>query len=97
MANLEEKPFTKAELKMFTRKYETFLEAQKEVDEVVGFLKEQHEIPTDDPDWQIGQNGFFKLQKVAADQTTSTPPPPDEVKKEEAPPAAPEGPIKRDK
>ena len=67
MANLEEKQFTKAEMKMFSKKYEIFLEAQKAVDETVNFLKEQHEIPADDTDWQIGQNGFFKLQKVAAE------------------------------
>lgn len=93
MAKVEEKVFTKAEMKAFTRKYETFLEAQKQVDDFVNFLKEQYDI-VDQPDWQIGQNGFFKLQPVGDPvkvedpaALTPTPPPPAPAP---LPPPAPE-------
>jgi hypothetical protein len=58
---MEERIFTKAEMKVFAAKYETFQQAQRVVEEFVDFLKEQHEAEGEG--WQIGQNGFFRMQE----------------------------------
>jgi hypothetical protein len=76
MATVEERSFTKAEMKMFAQKYDAFQAAQKVVDEFVIFLREQHEIPEGEEGWQIGQNGFFRMDKVTAENPPSPTPPP---------------------
>jgi hypothetical protein len=69
---LEERAFTKAEMKLFAAKYEIFQEAQRVVEEFVTFLKEQHEC--EEPGWQIGQNGFFRSIQEPSETTIDVPP-----------------------
>ena len=63
MAAMEERTFSEAELELFSGKYETFLKAQKEVEDIVSFLKKQHNAQGEG--WQIGQTGFFRRQEDA--------------------------------
>jgi len=64
MAGMEERTFSEAELELFAGKYETFLKAQKEVEEIVSFLKKQH--GAEGEGWQIGQTGFFRTKEDPA-------------------------------
>jgi hypothetical protein len=83
MANVEERNFSKAEMKLFATKYEAFQAAQKLVDEFVVFLREQHEIPEGEEGWQIGQNGFFRMDKEIPPASAATVDvPPGKIKRE---------------
>lgn len=77
---VEERIFTKAESKMFAAKYEVFQTAQKAVDEVVVFLREQYGIAEDEQGWQIGQNGFFRMKDDAPPAGDNAPPTGEEAK-----------------
>lgn len=65
---IEERPITEAEMKMFNKKYAAAQAAQIEVNECMAFLREQHNIDPKDG-WQLGQRGFFR-------EVQATPPPP---------------------
>ena len=73
---MEERTFTKAEIKFFSAKYEIFQAAQRAVDEIVVMLREQYGIAEDEQGWQIGQNGFFKMKDDAPSVMGENAPPP---------------------
>ena len=69
-AQVETRAFSESELKLFTRKHEAYLEAAASVNEVIEFLKDQHNISGGEG-WQLGQRGF--VREVAAVPPAATP------------------------
>jgi hypothetical protein len=63
MANMDERLFSKAEGELFLARYEVFQAAQKQLEEIVDFLRKQHAIEGEG--WQVGQNGFFRMKEEA--------------------------------
>ena len=62
---VEEKRFSEAELKAFTKKYGELKKAEAEVNEFLTFLREQHGVEAKDG-WQLGQLGFFREVQAEA-------------------------------
>lgn len=58
-SNLEEKPFSEAELKIFKRKWDAYQEAMGEANELLTFLRDQHGVDGE-PGWQLGERGFVR-------------------------------------
>lgn len=67
---VEERPFSEAELETLTKKYAKLNEATAEVNEFLDFLKKQHGIEKGEG-WQLGQRGF--VRETAPPPPTATP------------------------
>lgn len=61
---IEERNFTAAEMELFNGKYAVYQKAANEVNELLAFLKKQHDI-ADGEGWQLGQRGFVRPVKAA--------------------------------
>jgi hypothetical protein len=56
---IEEKPFTEAELELLRPKLKAYEDAAEKLNECMGFLKKQHGV-SDNEGWQLGQRGFVR-------------------------------------